>query len=87
MIDQKGTNMIQLTGKTAIRHGELNGFVEWLKRHNFNPKVTEGSREDLKALGEGDIVYGPLIAGDKILLVQAPGVDRENPTRFFHIVI
>jgi hypothetical protein len=79
--------MMELTGKTAIRHGELNGFVEWLKRQGFNPEVTEGSREDLKSLGKGDIVYGSLMAGDKVLLVQAPGTNQELPTRFFHIVI
>jgi hypothetical protein len=74
--------MTELTGKTALRHGELNGFVGWLKRNGFNPQVTEGNRADLQKLGEGDLVYGPIQAGDKILLV-----DKAEDTRFFHIVI
>ena len=79
--------MTATTGKTAVRHGEINGFVGWLKLHGFTPQVTEGSRADLENLGRDDRFYGGLMAGDKILLVQAPGVDREVPTRFFNIVI
>lgn len=79
--------MTATTGKTTVRHGEINGFVDWLKLHGFSPQVTEGSRADLENLERDDRFYGGLMAGDKILLVQAPGVDRTIPTQFFHIVI
>ena len=75
------------TGKTAVRHGEINGWINWLNRHGFSPQVREGTRADLVNLKREDRFYGGLCAGDKVLLVQSPGVDRTNGTQFFHIVI
>lgn len=79
--------MIETTGKTAVRYGELDGFVAWLKLQGFEPQVTEANRADLENLGREERLYGALIAGDKILLVQSPGIDRKSPNRFFYIVI
>jgi hypothetical protein len=80
--------MTATTAKTAVRHGELNGFVDWLKRQGYNPQVTEGTRADLENLTAENRFYGGISQVDKILLVEAPGCDRHNfPTQFFHIVL
>lgn len=74
--------------RTAVRHGELKGFIEWLKRQGFaNPIVTDAKPEDLGKLGQDDRLYGQLQAGDKILFIQKPAEHGKKPNEFFNIVI
>lgn len=69
---------------TTVRHGNKNSLVEWLAGQGYTSTVVEGCQADLKALDPKDRFYGHLLAGCKILLVEAGG-EKDIPTRFWHI--
>lgn len=71
---------------TTVRHGNKDSFIEWLKRQGYTLTVVEGSRENLQSLEPKDRFYGHLLAGCKILLVEAGG-GKDIPTRFWHITL
>lgn len=56
---------------TTVRHGNKDSLVEWLVKQSYSLTVVEGSRKDLQSLEPKDRFYGHLLAGCKILLVEA----------------
>lgn len=70
--------------KTAVRHGNKDVLVQWLKEQGYETTVTEGSKDDLKALEPADRVYGQLHTDCKILLVDA-GDQIGVATRYWHL--
>jgi hypothetical protein len=72
-----------MTG-TAVRHGNKDSLVKWLTEQGVNLTVVEGCQADLQSLQPSDQLYGHLVAGCKILLVEAGG-GNGKPTRFWHI--
>ncbi len=75
-----------LSRLTTVRHGNKESLVEWLAEQGYTSTVVEGSRDDLKTLEPKDRFYGHLLAGCKILLVEAGG-GKDIPTRFWHITL
>lgn len=73
---------------TAVRHGELKAFIEFLKGKGFkNLIITFAQREDLGKLPEEKRIYGQLEKGDKILFIEAPREKGKMPKNFYNIVI
>ena len=77
------TSLTNNSIKTAVRHGDKNVLVQWLKEQGYDSIVTEGSRDDLKSLEPADRVYGQLHSDSKILLVDA-GDQKGIATRYWH---
>lgn len=75
-------------GKTAVRHGDKDGYVDYLIEKGFDPKVTEVTRTELTKVGKDDRHYGFLTADLRILLIDTIGIKgQKSITRYWEIMI
>lgn len=75
-------------GKTTVRHGDKDGWIDFLIRRGFDPKVTEVTRSTLNNLSKDDRYYGFLVPDSQILLVETIGIKgQKSMIRYWLIVI
>lgn len=65
-------------GKTAVRHGDKEGWIDFLRNQGFDPQITEASQSDLKNLSRADRYYGFLVPDTQILLIDSMEVERQK---------
>lgn len=57
-------------GKTALRHGNKDTWVQHLSNLGFEPKILEISKKESDSLLAGDRYYGEIILNSRILLID-----------------
>lgn len=65
-------------GKTAVRHGDKDGWINFLVSHGFDPQITEANQSDLKNLSRADRYYGFLVPDSQILLIDSINTESKN---------
>jgi hypothetical protein len=75
-------------GKTAVRYGDKDGWVDFLKARGFSPQVTEVTQSAINNLSKDDRYYGFLLPDSQILLIDTIETkDKKKTTRYWLIVI
>lgn len=75
-------------GKTAVRHGDKDGLIDYLLQRGFEPKVREVGQAELRQLSKDDRYYGFLTPGSRILLIDTIGIKgQKSKTRYWEIMI
>lgn len=65
-------------GKIAVRHGDKDGLMNFLKNQGFQPRIAEANQSDLKNLSRADRYYGFLVPGTQILLIDSIKIEGQK---------